>query len=528
MTDLIKSDWTELDSNNINPSPNGVQVGYAPSTVAPILRTIRGALKRFYVQSNAVYTTTGTGAAYTLTYAVAPEGGYSTGIIYRFYAHADNTGAATLNINLLGAKSILSQHGEPLTAGKIKAGKVIELVYNGTSFELISNEVHDPKFTGNTSLANLSVSGSSTLASSISMTGANQGLELGPPGTTNTPFIDFHSGASSTDYDARIIASGGTAGAGGGSLEFTCATLTKGGSTIWHAGNDGSGSTLDSDLLDGQHGSYYQNASNINAGTLADARLPATMSGKTFTSSVTASPSFYASGDGNRHYWFSTAAGTARGVVYHDNVGEAININLYNTAGTYVRNMSFSQGGIATWQGTQFKVSDAIFANDGNLWMPWAGDWLSNVLATKITTDGRAYPRRVGGVDLNFNWSGQSGQPSWLWGGNDGTNMYVYNPSNFSVAYSANSGALNGQVADGVVSSGMAGRPVGGVGTYAFLWNEVSETVNPGDTRAGSQLTYASGNTQAAGTSPAGTWRCMGRNDTGSTTPRLSVWMRIS
>jgi len=34
----------------------------------------------------------------------------------------------------------------------------------------------------------------------------------------------------------------------------------------------------------------------------------------------------------------------------------------------------------------------------------------------------------------HFNWSGQSGQPTWLWGGNDSTNMYVYNPSNFSVS----------------------------------------------------------------------------------------------
>ncbi len=32
--------------------------------------------------------------------------------------------------------------------------------------------------------------------------------------------------------------------------------------------SDGSGSTLDADLLDGQHGSFYQNASNINAGSL--------------------------------------------------------------------------------------------------------------------------------------------------------------------------------------------------------------------------------------------------------------------
>ena len=52
-----------------------------------------------------------------------------------------------------------------------------------------------------------------------------------------------------------------------------------------------------------------------------------------------------------------------------------------------------------------------------------------------ITSAGRAYPRRSDGGDLNFYWSGQSGQPTWLWGGNDGNNMYVYNPSNFSVNY---------------------------------------------------------------------------------------------
>ena len=37
---------------------------------------------------------------------------------------------------------------------------------------------------------------------------------------------------------------------------------------------DGSGSGLDADLLDGQQGSYYRNASNVNAGTLSHSRLP--------------------------------------------------------------------------------------------------------------------------------------------------------------------------------------------------------------------------------------------------------------
>jgi hypothetical protein len=38
---------------------------------------------------------------------------------------------------------------------------------------------------------------------------------------------------------------------------------------IWHAGNDGSASGLDADLLDGQEGSYYTNAANLT-GTIPD------------------------------------------------------------------------------------------------------------------------------------------------------------------------------------------------------------------------------------------------------------------
>ena len=42
--------------------------------------------------------------------------------------------------------------------------------------------------------------------------------------------------------------------------------------------NDGSGSALDADLLDGQHGTYYRDADNLNAGTVPTARLTGTYS----------------------------------------------------------------------------------------------------------------------------------------------------------------------------------------------------------------------------------------------------------
>lgn len=51
---------------------------------------------------------------------------------------------------------------------------------------------------------------------------------------------------------------------------------------------DGSGSGLDADLLDGQEGVYYLNASNINAGTIDDTRLPATITSNTTGNASTA------------------------------------------------------------------------------------------------------------------------------------------------------------------------------------------------------------------------------------------------
>lgn len=61
------------------------------------------------------------------------------------------------------------------------------------------------------------------------------------------------------------------------------------------------------------------------------------------------------------------------------------------------------------------------------------GTWGINV------TGAAAYVGDAGGTTnkMRFNWTGQSGQPTWLWGGNDRDNMYVYNPANFNVKHAA-------------------------------------------------------------------------------------------
>lgn len=70
--------------------------------------------------------------------------------------------------------------------------------------------------------------------------------------------------------------------------------------------------------------------------------------------------------------------------------------------------------------------------------------------------------RADGGV-ASFNWSGQAGQPTWLWGGNDFNSYYVYNPSNFRVAYASSAG--NAETLDGYHANGSNVAPYGHIPT---------------------------------------------------------------
>lgn len=91
-------------------------------------------------------------ASGTDTYSVtisAPSPGYYTGIAapssyvtgQRFlitFTNA-NTGASTLNINSIGAKSLVKQGGTALAASDIRAGQVLELYYDGTNLQIVGD-----------------------------------------------------------------------------------------------------------------------------------------------------------------------------------------------------------------------------------------------------------------------------------------------------------------------------------------------------------------------------------------------------
>jgi len=93
-----------------------------------------------------------------------------------------------------------------------------------------------PTFTGTITGAAMTLTGSAAISGNLTVTGplltvgatyaGASGLEIGrTDGTASTPFVDFHSGATATDFDARIIATGGTGTNGGGTLTLQAASI---------------------------------------------------------------------------------------------------------------------------------------------------------------------------------------------------------------------------------------------------------------------------------------------------------------
>lgn len=82
-----------------------------------------------------VYTVGGTVDAITLTPLVTTSS-YQAGLEFLFLASGNNTGAATVNVNNMGIKSITKNGATALSAGDIVSGKMTRIIYDGTRFQL--------------------------------------------------------------------------------------------------------------------------------------------------------------------------------------------------------------------------------------------------------------------------------------------------------------------------------------------------------------------------------------------------------
>lgn len=99
----------------------------------------------------------GTGDALTLSLD-AQIAAYATGATYKLKATASNTGAATVNINSIGAKTIkkwVAGALADLEAGDLANGLMVDLKYDGTYMQLMSPTAMEMSTASKTSLTDL-------------------------------------------------------------------------------------------------------------------------------------------------------------------------------------------------------------------------------------------------------------------------------------------------------------------------------------------------------------------------------------
>jgi len=141
--------------------------------------------------------------------ATAPVGmtAYATGQRFTFIAAGANTGATTLNLNSIGAKAITKNGTIPLVASDIASGQAIEVVYDGTQFQLINVSA----LTGVSSFS----AGSTGLTPSTATTGAITlagTLAIANGGTNNSSLAVTAGGTLYTDGSKVVNVGAGTSG----------------------------------------------------------------------------------------------------------------------------------------------------------------------------------------------------------------------------------------------------------------------------------------------------------------------------
>lgn len=133
---IKNADGTNLESGEIASGQVAVLIydGTNFQLINPNLVVLKTA-----IQNNSYCWTTSSTAANTYTATLSPVPlAYTTGMEVTCKFTNANTGAATLNLNSLGAKTIKLQNGNDLFAGDIAANYIAELTYDGTNFVLMN------------------------------------------------------------------------------------------------------------------------------------------------------------------------------------------------------------------------------------------------------------------------------------------------------------------------------------------------------------------------------------------------------
>ena len=132
MTGSIAKDGQTTPTGNL---PMG---GYAHTGVADAtVRTMYGTAGQ--IQDSAfTYLTSPSGTNSMTATAALGMSAYVTGQRFFFVAPSTNTSACTININAIGTKALTKNGTTALSAGDIVSGAIVQVVYDGTQFQLLN------------------------------------------------------------------------------------------------------------------------------------------------------------------------------------------------------------------------------------------------------------------------------------------------------------------------------------------------------------------------------------------------------
>jgi hypothetical protein len=143
----INADWNAIEGDaliankpvlaNIATSGSFEDLIGKPTTVAGY--GITDAVSSENIQSSELIYALSTGNSNNYIIDLNPaKSSYNLGMVVNFKANFDNTGAATININGLGPKSIKKMVTNELDSKDIKNEQMISIIFDGTNFQLLS------------------------------------------------------------------------------------------------------------------------------------------------------------------------------------------------------------------------------------------------------------------------------------------------------------------------------------------------------------------------------------------------------
>lgn len=156
--------WSLNASDNNSAPPNGWPEGQSAASVNNCARQMMADLVREF-QVNAVKVLASVAGTNTITGSMTPDlASYSAGMLV-FFTPANNcTGATTINIDSLGAKSIVRGDGTALESGDLQASTTHAILYDGTNFVLLNPLSF--------SLVNGTLSGTLSVTGALTLNGA--------------------------------------------------------------------------------------------------------------------------------------------------------------------------------------------------------------------------------------------------------------------------------------------------------------------------------------------------------------------